>query len=157
MLAGKVRSGTKVPKTELMMMTSQLAIMTRTGVDLADALKNLAGQCRHPALKKTLADVYDRVSGGQTVSSAGAARPRFRPGLCRRHCRGGSLRFVDRSAHPARAIAQKRNPPQKHLWSIMAYPLVLFAVAGIVVCAYCCLSCRSFPMCSATWATRLLP
>jgi type II secretory pathway component PulF len=135
-IAGKRRSRSKVPKAEIMMMTSQLAIMTRTGVDLADALKNLAGQCRHQALKKVLEDVYDRVSGGQTVSSAlsqhaGAFGPAYVAAIAAGEASGSLTEVLTRLEQLLRNEIRLKSA----VWSILAYPLVLLAVAGIVVCA----------------------
>lgn len=132
--AGKVRAGAKVPKTELMMMTSQLAIMTRTGVDLADALKNLAGQCRHPQLKKTLADIYDRVSGGQTVSSAlGHHTHVFGPAYVAAIAAGEASGSLTEVLIRLEQLLRNEIRLKSAVWSIMAYPVVLLAVAGFVV------------------------
>ena len=43
----------RVRKADLLTFTSQLSIMCQSGVDLAEALHNLAEQCSHPALKKS--------------------------------------------------------------------------------------------------------
>ena len=59
-----------VRKDDLLMLTSQLSIMTRSGVDLADALKGVAEECRNSGLQKVLRQVHDDVSAGETVSAA---------------------------------------------------------------------------------------
>jgi type II secretory pathway component PulF len=60
----------KIPKRELLTMTSQLAIMTRSGVDITSALQSLARQARRPAVKAMLEQVYNDVLAGQSVSAA---------------------------------------------------------------------------------------
>jgi type II secretory pathway component PulF len=135
-IAGKARTGAKVPKTEIMMMTSQLAIMSRTGVDLADALKSLAGQCRHQTLKKVLADVYDRVSSGQTVSSALALHAdAFSPAYVAAIAAGEASGSITEVLTRLEQLLKNEIRLKSAVWSIMAYPLVLLLVAGIVVCA----------------------
>src|SRR5687767_4520223 len=60
----------RVSKKELVNMTSQLAIMTKSGVDLASALQSLVRQCTHPTLKTVLLDVHENVLGGKRVSES---------------------------------------------------------------------------------------
>jgi type II secretory pathway component PulF len=131
--AAKVGGGAKVPKSELMMVTSQLAIMTRSGVDLADALKSVAEQCRHANLKKLLADVHENVSGGQSVSSAlGKHAQEFGPAyvaaIAAGEASGTLTEVLSRMAELLRNEMRLRSA----VWAIMAYPLVLLIVAGIV-------------------------
>src|SRR4051794_15912573 len=52
----------RVKKQELMLLTSQLVIMCRAGVDLAEALQNVAPSCRNPTLKRALNDIYRDVA-----------------------------------------------------------------------------------------------
>lgn len=62
--------GKRVTKAELMLVTSQLVIMCRTGVELAEAVKNVASKCRNPKLKTALEEIHQGVSSGQSFSSA---------------------------------------------------------------------------------------
>ena len=64
------RSGGRIRHADLLMLTSQLTIMSRSGVDLADALKGVAEECAHPILQKALRQIYEDVASGQTVSAA---------------------------------------------------------------------------------------
>jgi len=50
--------------------TSQLAIMTRSGIDVASALTSLASQCKRPALAQVLSEVNEAVLTGNTLSDA---------------------------------------------------------------------------------------
>lgn len=65
-----LRRRSRVPKQELLMLTSQLAIMCETGVDLAEALEESAHQCTHAELKKALAAVHDDLSEGRPIAQA---------------------------------------------------------------------------------------
>lgn len=136
MLSSKGGGKGKVPKAELMMVTSQLAIMTRSGVDLADALKNVSEQCRHATLKKMLADVYDSVSAGQTISSALGQHadvfgPAYVAAIAAGEASGSLTEVLNRLAQLLRNEIRLKST----VWSIMAYPLVLIMVAGVVVTA----------------------
>ena len=60
----------RVSKSDIMLVTSQMLIMCRAGVDLAESLQNVASSCRNPTLKAALDDVYRDVAGGQSFSAA---------------------------------------------------------------------------------------
>src|SRR5205809_422134 len=60
----------RVPKRELLTMTSQLAVMARSGIDLAGALKLLTEQATHVTLKEALQKVHDGISSGKPISMA---------------------------------------------------------------------------------------
>lgn len=68
--AGNSRWGSRVSKKDLMALTSQLALMSRAGVDLATALHDVGAQCTKPALKKILRGIHEDVLSGKPVSAA---------------------------------------------------------------------------------------
>src|SRR3989304_3043389 len=49
----------KVPKRDLLTFTTQLAVMTRAGMDLASSLGTVAKQCSNPTLRRSLATPID--------------------------------------------------------------------------------------------------
>lgn len=59
-----------VPRRDLLALTSQLAIMTKAGIDVAGALESAASQCPHAYLKRTLTDIHRNVREGASVSQA---------------------------------------------------------------------------------------
>jgi general secretion pathway protein F len=56
--------------------TRQLAVLTRAGVPLVDALTALVEQVEHERLKRTLGDVKQRVNEGSSLADALAAHPK---------------------------------------------------------------------------------
>ncbi len=68
-------SGESVSSKLLLVVTSQLAVMLASGCDLCAGLDALAKQQAHPALKKILADLHERVKQGQSFSQALARHP----------------------------------------------------------------------------------
>ena len=60
----------RVGKRDLMALTSQLAIMARSGVDLATALKDVSTQCQNPRLKKALQQIHEDVMSGRSITGA---------------------------------------------------------------------------------------
>lgn len=65
-----VATNRRVRPIDLLMVTSQLSIMCRSGIDLAEALRGTAAECRHAGLKSILTDIYQNVSRGKSVSVA---------------------------------------------------------------------------------------
>ena len=57
-------------KRDLLSVTTQLAIMTRSGVDLASAFHSLSQQCSNPTMRNILAQVHKDVTGGKSISDA---------------------------------------------------------------------------------------
>jgi type II secretory pathway component PulF len=62
------RSG--LSKRDLLSVTTQLAIMTRSGVDLASAFQSLSQQCGNSHLRNILAQIHRDVTGGKSISDA---------------------------------------------------------------------------------------
>ncbi len=60
----------RVTKPEIMLLTSQLVIMCRAGVDLAEALQNVTVNCKNPTLKSALDQVYQDVGQGLSFSAS---------------------------------------------------------------------------------------
>jgi hypothetical protein len=68
--AQKKGLGRSIRKQDIAEITSQLAIMTRSGVNIASALESLANQCRRPALASVLHDVHESVLACNPLSTA---------------------------------------------------------------------------------------
>src|SRR3989304_4191833 len=57
-------------RRELLSVTTQLAIMTKSGVDLASAFESLAQQSSSERVRRVLSRIHDEVTGGKSVSEA---------------------------------------------------------------------------------------
>ena len=64
------RKRRRVSKQEVADMTAQLAIMVKSGVDLASGLTSLAAQCERPAMAEILEEVNELVVSGNTLSES---------------------------------------------------------------------------------------
>src|SRR3972149_6414536 len=60
----------RISHRDILAFTSQLAIMTKAGIDIAGAILCLARQCPSPHFKTTLEGVYQEVVGGKAFSAA---------------------------------------------------------------------------------------
>lgn len=70
----KRKRGKRVPRTELLLLTSQLSIMCETGIDLAEAIEEAARQATHPVLRKALIQIYRDINDGMRIADAMAAQ-----------------------------------------------------------------------------------
>ena len=67
---GRARERAALSKRDLLSVTTQLAIMTRSGVDLASAFHSLSQQCSNPTMRNMLAQIHRDVTGGKSISDA---------------------------------------------------------------------------------------
>jgi type IV pilus assembly protein PilC len=79
--AGTARAGIKISRIELIQLSTQLAIMSDTGVPLTEALSCMLAQQPKPAMAKLLLDLSNQVQGGIDFSAALARHPRTFPRL----------------------------------------------------------------------------
>jgi type II secretory pathway component PulF len=126
----------RIPKRDLLTLTSQLAIMTRAGIDFASALENVSAQCRNPALKAAVTQIYQDVLTGKSASAAlGNYAHVFGRGyvasIAAAEKAGRLPHVLERLAALLRSELQMRTT----LRTLMAYPLVLMGISGLVIVA----------------------
>ncbi len=66
----------RIGLSEIIFVTSQLAVMVDTGINVSSALGSIAEQESNSALKSVLTDLRNRVEGGEDLSSALARHPK---------------------------------------------------------------------------------
>ncbi|HEY0008759.1 MAG TPA: type II secretion system F family protein [Tepidisphaeraceae bacterium] len=71
----------RISRTEVIQLSTQLAIMVDTGVTLIDALDCIAAQASKPKLRALLGDLSTQVQGGMDFSTALARHPKSFPTL----------------------------------------------------------------------------
>lgn len=126
----------QVSRNDVMLITSQLAIMSRSGVELADAIASLAGTVRQPKLAAALRDVHDALEEGVTLSSALARWPRVFDDVYVASIRAGeaSGRMADVLERLA-AMLRNDNRLRSAVTGALAYPAVLTGVSSVVLAA----------------------
>jgi type IV pilus assembly protein PilC len=67
----------RVSRSEIVYVTSQLAIMVDTGINLAAALDGVGEQCDNPTLRRVLLDLRRKVESGEDFSSSLAEYPKY--------------------------------------------------------------------------------
>ncbi|NQT17620.1 MAG: type II secretion system F family protein [Planctomycetes bacterium] len=134
--ARKSRFGDRVSKKDLMALTSQLAVMSRAGVDLATALEDVGQHCPNPAVKKILGQIHEDVLSGKPIS---VAMRNFE------HVFGKSYVGVVAAAEAAgrlpevlgrlAALLRSDLRMRSTLRTLLAYPVLLASVSALVVLA----------------------
>jgi type II secretory pathway component PulF len=124
----------RVSRKELMAFTSQLAIMTRAGIDVAGAIQSLARRCGNPALRAALDGVHENVMSGMAVSAAlrnqgdvfGEA---YVASIAAGEASGRLPEVLGRLAAMARAEVRLQSTRR----ALLAYPIVLVVVSVLVI------------------------
>jgi type II secretory pathway component PulF len=129
-------SGAKVKTRDLVNLTSQLAIMTRSGVDMASALGSLARQCKVSGLREILEDVHERVMGGNSVSESLAKyghvfNETYIASIAAGEASGLLPDVLGQLATLLRGEMRLKNSVR----TMMAYPMLLSGVSGMVLLA----------------------
>lgn len=138
-LAGRSRAKTKnaklkVPRRELYNMTSQLAIMTQSGVDISSALISMAKQCKQPVLKQILESLNSEIIDGRKFSDAlntypGVFNETYTATIGAGESSGKLSTVLAELAKLQRNEIRLRSSIQK----VLIYPVVLAAVSGLVL------------------------
>ncbi|HUG89650.1 MAG TPA: type II secretion system F family protein [Planctomycetaceae bacterium] len=126
----------RVRKADLLMLTSQLAIMCQSGIDLAEALHNAARQATNPALQEALGAVCRDVEDGKAASAAFERHVHIFGGayvaaVAAGEASGTISQVFERLADLLRNEVRLRNT----LASILVYPVILVGVGLTVVTA----------------------
>lgn len=126
----------RVSRKELMALTSQLAIMCKAGIDVAGAVQSLMRQCPNPALKATLEGVYQDIMSGKPVSTALRNQSEvfdeaYIATIAAGEASGRLSEVLDRLASMQRAELRQQSTRR----ALLAYPIVLASVSGIVILA----------------------
>lgn len=128
------RDKSAISKRELLSMTTQLAIMTRSGVDLASAFQSLSTQCSNANLRKILSQVHSDITGGKSISDAMQAQEAvfgeaYVASVAAGEAAGKLPEVLSRLAQFQRSEIRVRATVR----TLLAYPIVLAGVSSLVV------------------------
>jgi type IV pilus assembly protein PilC len=134
-LSGNVFPSKRVGRTELVTMMSQLTLMCQSGVDVAEALRNLSQQAKPGKLKDVLARIYD-VSSGESLSQAMTRHAdvfdkSFVAGIAAGERSGDMVGVLQRLTVLVRNEARLISS----IWALLTYPILLCLVMGVVLAA----------------------
>ncbi len=125
----------RISKLEIVYVTSQLAIMTDTGITLSVAIEGIAEQAENPSLRAVLLNIKGAVESGEDFSAALAKHPKHFDqtyiSLIRASEQTGALaEMLDRIATYLRKETEMRSKVR----AAMAYPTVMLVLAtGVTI------------------------
>jgi type II secretory pathway component PulF len=132
-LFGSRERGT-LSKRDLLSVTTQLAIMTRSGVDLASAFQSLSQQCGNPTLRNILGQIHRDVTGGKSISDAMNAQAAifgdaYVASVAAGEAAGKLPEVLNRLSQFQRTELRVRAT----IRTLLAYPVLLATVSSVVV------------------------
>ena len=133
-IADVFKSFSRVKQKELVVFSRQFATMIDAGLSVLKCLDILQRQTKDPVLQETLITIRHDVNGGSSLTEAMAKHPRVFSKLFVNMVRsaeaGGILdQVLDRLA----TFLERDLEMRQKVRSAMAYPTVVFVVAGVVM------------------------
>ena len=130
------RRSVSVSLQDIAEFTSQLAIMTRSGVDIASALASLAKQCQRPALTQVLQEVHESVLAGTKLSEALRSQTHvFDPSFVASVAAGEASGNMSDVLNQLAKMQQNSARSRRSIKAMMTYPVLLLCVSGAVIVA----------------------
>jgi type II secretory pathway component PulF len=125
---------TAMRKRDLLTVTTQLAIMTKSGVDLASAFESLANQSSNERVRKVLGRIHEDVTGGKAVSEAMRAQcdvfgDAYVASVAAGEAAGQLPEVLGRLADLQRSELRNRAT----IRTLLAYPILLATISSAVV------------------------
>lgn len=125
-----------VSQSRVLLVLNQLAVMTQNGIELAEALANVARHCKDQRLAGALARIHEAVSGGNTFSAAVATYgqhfpPTLSPMLAAAEATGEVPETLGKVCERMRGELEMRGT----LAGAMIYPAILMAASLVVMTA----------------------
>ena len=123
-------------KRDLLMIVTQLSIMTRSGVDIADAIRSIAGRATKPIVREALQQLHMSLEEGSRLSQAMAAQgDRFGGIVIASIAAGEASGKLSEVLGRLRVLMRDELRTRNAIRSVMSYPLVLTVVTAGVLAA----------------------
>jgi type IV pilus assembly protein PilC len=125
------QAGIRLPRADVIQLSTQLAIMLETGVTLVEALECIAAQAPRPQLKALVEDVTTQVQGGGDFSSALTRHPRTFPRLYVAMIKASEKSgMMARMMNRATAYLRDEQETLRRVRGALIYPTIMFAFAA---------------------------
>ncbi len=125
-----------VSSTKVLLALNQLAVMSQNGVELADALENVAFHCVDKRLAQSLEQIHRSVNSGSTFSAAVAMYGEFfpktlAPMLAAAEATGDVPETLGNACQRMRSELEMRGA----ILSALIYPMILISASLVVMTA----------------------
>lgn len=134
--ASRQSSKKRLPTKELVLITTQLCILIRSGLDLAEALKSISRRVRHQGAQDALERLCLDIESGLSFSDALAAQQEvFGPTFAATVSAGEASGNLPEVLGRLKDLLRNELKLQSTVKSIMVYPIVLVCVGSLVLTA----------------------
>lgn len=124
-----------ISKREQVMFITQLAIMTRSGVGVADALRSISARAKRPALRAAMEELHELLQEGKCLSQALAAHEgRFDGVVVASVTAGEASGTLPEVLGRLGALMRDELRTKAAIRSVLSYPIVLTIVTFGVLC-----------------------
>jgi type IV pilus assembly protein PilC len=124
----------KLKKRELMHFSRQMAVFIKAGIPIIDSLETIQEEAQDKVLRRTIADMADRLRQGSTFADAAAAHPEAFPpfylGILRSAEMTGNL---DQTLDQLADYLDRDLEARRKLWSALLYPLIVVGLSLVTV------------------------
>lgn len=126
--------GGRVTTRDIALMTRQLAVLSRAGMPLVEALGALIDQTSRPRLRMALHQVKDRVNAGSSLGDALKEHPRIFSDLYINMVRAGEVSgSLEQVLERLADILEHQSKLKSQILSTMAYPAFMGVFAMLVI------------------------
>ena len=123
----------KVTIKDLVVFTRQFATMIDSGLPLIQCLTILSEQSENPTLREQLASIKEQVESGTTFADALKKFPQTFDELFRNLVAAGEIGgILDTILNRLAQFMEKNQALQRKVKGAMTYPIIVFAVGGLV-------------------------
>ena len=122
--------GIKLPRVDVIQVSTQLAIMLETGVTLNEALDCIAKQSEKPRVRLIVGDLCEQLQGGSSFSDALSRHPRSFPTLYVALIRASEKSgMMARLLNRATAYLRDEQETIRKVKGALTYPAIMFTFA----------------------------
>ncbi len=120
----------KVKGTDLMHLSRQLAAFLRAGIPILDGLDLLAREAANPTMRKTLADVAERLRQGEPLAAAFDRHPKVFPAAYRSMIRSAEMSgSLDTALDRLTVYVERDVEARSKIRAAMVYPAVIVVLS----------------------------
>lgn len=124
----------RVKKSDIALITRQLATLTRSGVSLVESLTAVIDQCDKPDLKSAMTDVRDQVNQGTSLSDAFSNFPKmFDKLFCNMVNAGEQSGTLEQVLERLADFIENQDKLRNKVMGAMAYPIFMLFFGVIVM------------------------
>jgi general secretion pathway protein F len=130
----KINVWERVSTGQVAVFTRQLSTLLGAGLPLVPSLSILMQQEKNPLLKKTLAQIRERVNEGKSLTDSMAEFPRIFPPLYLNMVRAGEASgTINLVLERLADFSENQQALMSKIRSALAYPIIMFFIGSMVI------------------------